>query len=67
MTEQTQPTPPLAVDVIEAARMLDCSESTIRRLDHRGLLESFRLADGGRRYTVASLERYIADQVEAGR
>lgn len=62
MTE-AEPTRPLAVDVLEAARMLGASESTVRRLDRRGELESFRLATGARRYVVASIEAYVARQV----
>ena len=50
---------PLAVSVLQAAKMLSVSKSTVYKAVMRGEIESFVVGAKTRRISVAVLERYV--------
>jgi excisionase family DNA binding protein len=57
---------PALVSTAGAARALECSESTVRRLADEGRLQAVRLDTGKRVIAVASVEALLAER-RAGR
>lgn len=57
--------PPLLLTVAQAARMLAISRSTLYQLMWKGDLSPVHIGRSAR-FTVAELERYIAEQVRRG-
>ncbi len=60
----TAPMPPLALSYVDAGRLLDVSESTVKRLVVAGQLRAIDVGRS-RRVPVSEVERYIARQLGA--
>jgi len=50
--------------VSEAAAVLECSESSVRRWSNAGFLPTYRTPGGQRRYRSEDLERALAEMQE---
>jgi transcriptional regulator with XRE-family HTH domain len=54
---ETEPPPPLYINIGEAARLIGISSSTLRAWERRGLIAADRSPAGYRRFTLADIER----------